>query len=492
MKLTRVLHGPDVDLRETDGAIQLTHLPTHSEIDSVPQQYKVVSTFSGAMGLDIGFEQTGRFRILACIERDAACCETIRINRDAGRMAETNLLVYEQDITRLDPYAVMSDLGLAPGELDVLLGGPPCQTFSTAGRRGTIQDMRGTLLWQFLRYIEAFRPKFWVMENVRGLMSAAIRHRSLRERPEKGGSPLEQDEQHGSVVRAFLADLQQRAPEYRVDCFEVNAVNYGAPQLRERVLFIGNRFNHLAEFPPPTHGEQLEHVQPSLFNSPLLLPYRTLGDAIQGIQEEHPVIMDFSPRKKKYLAMVKPGGNWRTLPVEIQQESMGAAWHAKGGRSGWWRRLSYDLPCPTIVTMPNHASTAMCHPEEVRALTLRECALIQEFPPDWEFKGTAQQQYAQVGQAVPVRLGQVAGVLVARHLDESYSESLAMRPQPHHPFRLVYLQAHVRTRYWYKDGASHVWSDGATNGSVKYSPPKTLRRVRRLAETRRSTYQARQ
>ena len=109
------------------------------------------------------------------------------------------------------------------------------------------------------------------------------------------------------------------------------------------------------------------------------------------------MVLDFSPRKKKYLAMVPPGGNWRSLPVAIQKESMGKAWHAKGGRSGWWRRLNFDLPSPTLVTMPNHAGTALCHPTLLRALTLKEYALIQEFPEGWEFCGTPAEQYAQVG-----------------------------------------------------------------------------------------------
>jgi DNA (cytosine-5)-methyltransferase 1 len=135
-------------------------------------------------------------------------------------------------------------------------------------------------------------------------------------------------------------------------------------------------------FPLPTHSEQRGGRQGSLFDAPPLLPFRTVGDAIRELRDDDPVILDFSPRKKRYLGMVKPGGNWRTLPLEVQKESMGAAWHTKGGRSGWWRRLSYDLPFPTVVTMPNHASRAMCHPEEVRALTLRECASIQEFPSD--------------------------------------------------------------------------------------------------------------
>jgi DNA (cytosine-5)-methyltransferase 1 len=480
MELVDVLYGRDHD---TPGG----SLPTQRvdrfapRIFSSGRVFTTVSTFSGAMGLDIGLEQTGRFRTLACIEHDPMCCETIRANRDAGRTADPELRIYEGDIVDINPYQVMDELGIESGALDLLVGGPPCQTFSTAGRRGTVQDVRGMLLWQFLRYVEAFRPKFWLMENVRGLISAAVRHRRLKERPERGGPPLEPDERPGSVVQTFLSDLREYAPEYRVDCFEVNAVNYGAPQLRERVLFIGNRMNHVVEFPAPTHGHQADGMQFSFFTAPSMLPYRTLGDAIRGLHEDDPVIMDFSPRKKKYLAMVKPGGNWRTLPVDVQKESMGAAWHAKGGRSGWWRRLSYDLPCPTIVTMPNHAGTAMCHPDEVRALTLRECALVQEFPLDWEFTGTAQQQYTQVGQAVPVRLGCVSGELLAAHLDAAHAEGLQRRSGEFDPFRLVYLQSHIRTRRWYKDGAEFTWSDGATNGHAKYAPPKTYRRTRTLA-----------
>ena len=430
--------------------------------------------------MDIGLEQTGRFRTLACVESESSFCDTIRTNRDVGRLAERSLRVYEDDIRKVDPHDVMRALALEPGQLDLLVGGPPCQSFSTAGRRGTVSDVRGTLLWQFLRYVEAFRPKFWLMENVRGLVSAALRHRPIRERPERGGPSLADDEQPGSVVRSFLADLRAHAPEYRVDCFEVNAVNYGAPQLRERVLFIGNRLNHLVEFPAPTHGEQGDGVQPGLFDAPQPGPFATLGDAIRGLKEADPVIMDFSPRKKSYLALVKPGGNWRTLPPDLQRESMGEAFFAKGGRSGWWRRLSYDLPCPTVVTMPNHAGTAMCHPEEVRALTLRECALVQEFPPDWEFRGTPQQQYAQVGNAVPVRLGRVSGELLAAHLDAAYAEGLAPRDGAHEPFRLVYLRSHVRTRQWYKAGKEFTWADGATNGHARYRPSKTERKVRAL------------
>lgn len=452
------------------------------------KKYTAVSLFTGAMGLDIGFEETGRFRLLACVEKEPAFCETIRRNRDAGRIpGGERLRVYQEDMSTFDVRRLLDDLKLKPGQLDVLVGGPPCQAFSTAGRRQTVQDPRGELLWDFLRAIEVLRPKFFLMENVRGLLSAAVRHRAIAERPEHGGPPLEWDEQPGSVVRMFAQDLNAiRGAPYRVDAFEVNAVNYGAPQLRERVLFIGNRLGLVTDFPDPTHGlveARVDDRQPDLFggaDAPSLLPFRTLGDAIRGLREESPVIMDFSPRKKSFLRLVPAGSNWRSLPVELQKESMGKAWFAKGGRSGWWRRLSYDLPSPTIVTMPNHASTSLCHPDEIRTLTLRECALVQEFPPDWEFAGTPQEQYEQVGNAVPVRLGKVAGEVIAEQLDVAKGKA-RRPPKGAEVFRLVYVASHIRTRQWFRGGEVFVWKDGEEAADQPtYSSPKTKRRLRAI------------
>ena len=361
------------------------------------RKYKTISLFSGAMGLDVGLERTGRFNILACVEKEAAFCETIRANRDAGRL-QPGLRVFEGDISDINPLDVLDALGIKPGEVDLLVGGPPCQSFSTAGRRRSTSDPRGTLLWQFLRFVDAMQPRFFLMENVRGLLSAALRHRPVAERPENGGKPLAEDEQPGSVVRLFAEDLSSLDHAYHMDCFEVNAVNYGAPQLRERALFVGNRYGSAVDFPDPTHGSPSWQgsEDAGLFDAGQrrLQPWRTLDNAIGGLHDPGPVIMDFSPRKKKFLSMVPPGSNWRSLPVETQRESMGRAWHSKGGRSGWWRRLSFDLPCPTLVTMPNHAGTSLCHPAEVRALSLAEYALIQEFPSGWKFCGSASEQYA--------------------------------------------------------------------------------------------------
>ena len=344
----------------------------------------------------------------------------------------------------------------------------------------------GTLLWQFLHYADVMQPKFFLMENVRGLLSAALKHRPIADRPEEGGPPLEPEEEPGSVVRIFADDLQSFSNcRYHMDCFEANAVNYGAPQLRERALFIGNRFNAIVDFPKPTHAPfqaaGAERPLPFGDSEVDLLPWRTLGDAIAHQKYvTGDVIMDFSPRKKAYLSKVQPGSNWRSLPIELQRESMGRAWHAKGGRSGWWRRLSFDLPCPTLVTMPNHASTALCHPTELRALTLKEYGLIQEFPEAWEFCGTPAQQYAQVGNAVPVRLGTVAGEVIAHELDKLSSRQWDPYEEQPDTYRVVYVQSHVRTRQWFKAGKTFIWKDGESNHQATYQPPQTVRKVSRL------------
>ena len=436
---------------------------------------RTISLFSGACGLDVGVERSGIVDIVACVEISPIFCETIRANRDRGLLGSRDLAVLQADLANLTSSELLGMAAVEAGEIDLVIGGPPCQSFSTAGRRRTVLDPRGELLWDFIRFIAEVRPRFFIMENVRGLLSAALRHRAIAERPGKGGPPLEPDELPGSVMSLWIEDLRAATEDqYRVDCFEVNSVNYGAPQIRERALLIGNREGLKLDFPQPTHGP-VQGLQPPLFEDASMHPWATLRDAIGSLTEDAPELLDFSPRKKRYLSLVSPGGNWRTLPESIQQESMGRAWHAKGGRSGWWRRLSWDLPSPTVVTMPNHASTSMCHPDEIRVLSLAECAAIQEFPEEWVFCGTTAQKYEQVGNAVPPRLGEIAARVVgdaARMLaDESRTDEVehnraAAASEPH--MRRDYVNSHVRTRKWYKAGETLVWNDGGANENVEY------------------------
>ncbi len=142
--------------------------------------------------------------------------------------------------------------------------------------------------------------------------------------------------------------------------------------------------------------------------------------------------------------------------------------------------MTFDLPCPTLLTMPNHASTSLCHPTELRALTLREYARIQEFPDDWEFEGTLAERYTQVGNAVPVRLGRVAGSMIAGELDKLREAKWMGQTAAREPFRTIYIQSHIRTRQWFKEGKSQVWADGGENQNVTYAPPKTHRKARMM------------
>jgi DNA (cytosine-5)-methyltransferase 1 len=415
----------------------------------------MISLFSGALGMDLGFELQGDFEILACVEKDQASCKTIEVNSKAGHF-RGDPKIFCEDLHDFKPEQLMKELGISPGEIDVLVGGPPCQAFSTAGRRQSVQDRRGTLLWRYMDFIRVLRPKIFVMENVRGLMSAALRHRSIAERENKGGEALHADEKPGSVISKFISDLNNETKNaYTVEAFEVNSANYGAPQIRERVIFIGNCYGFEINYPKPTHGVNKAPAQTDLFSivEEQLLPWTTLRDAIGSLNENKPELMDFSPRKKSFLKQVPEGGNWRSLPEEVQIESMGKAWHAKGGRSGWWRRLSWDFPCPTLVAMPNHSSTSLCHPSEIRVLSVREYARIHEFPDNWIFEGKTSDKYLQIGNAVPVRLGKVTADTVSKLLDQ-VEDPIARKSLVNAKanFRRVNINSHVRTRKWFKSG----------------------------------------
>lgn len=283
----------------------------------------------------------------------------------------------------------MRDLGLRQGELDLLVGGPPCQSYSTAGKRGGVEDVRGLMLWQYLWFIEAMRPKAWILENVTGLLSTR-----LSESAEKG-----------SLLERFLSDLPG---EYRVDVFRVNAADHGVAQLRERVFLVGNRLGRAAEFPPPTHG-------PAGSDRP---PHRTLREALAGLADLAPVTLPFAPHHREALDLIPPGGSWLNLPPEVARRLMGKAYSStKGGRTGWFRRLSWDRPSPTVLTGPNHTMTCLCHPDETRTTSVAECACIQGYPDDWVFVGTADERFTQIGNAVPPGLGSAVGLAVAGLLD---------------------------------------------------------------------------
>lgn len=386
------------------------------------------------MGLDLGLEMSG-LETAVCVENNKEAVQTIRFNKP-------DLPVFDRSIVDVSGEELIKAGGFKEGKVPLIVGGPPCQAFSVFGNRLGIEDARGQLVFEFLRIVEEVRPDTFLMENVRGLLSMAIAP-NKKELKEDGNIPDSYFEK-GSLLNKIFSEFNKIG--YHVDCFVVNSVNYGAPQIRERILLIGNRHGYSAEFPEPRFSNRPQDNLPA---------FKTLGETIDpkyGFHDPCPEVMNFSPRKLKYLAMVPEGGNWRSLPEEIQKESMGKSWYLKGGRSAYWRKLSYAFPSPTVVTMPNHAGTSMCHPKELRAITVGEAAAIQEFPKNWQFQGTTTAKFRQVGNAVPTRLGKEAGLVIKDLLKKiTISEERKDFKCGH---SVTHLRPHVRTRTFWKGGES--------------------------------------
>ena len=350
---------------------------------------RVVSLFSGAMGLDLGLERAG-FEIRVAVESDPTAIKTIRANRP-------DLPVLEKPIEKVSTEKILMKAGLAVGEVDLLAGGPACQAFSTAGKRRSLADPLGRLFYEFMRVVDEARPKFFLVENVRGLLSAAIKHRPLAQR---GGKfpPLEPEEELGSAFAKMAKRLRQS--DYYVVFDVLNAADFGAAQTRQRLILIGSRAGVRVSMPAPTHCKDAARRLPL---------WKTLRETLEGLRDDVPEYIEFVPSRRKYFACIPPGGNWRDLPKEMQVKALGGAMKSWGGRSGFYRRLSWDRPSPTLNTNPDYKATTLCHPDEPRPLSVREYSRIQGFPADWAVYGSIRQRYRQLGNAVPVEMAAALG-----------------------------------------------------------------------------------
>ncbi|EDX75684.1 C-5 cytosine-specific DNA methylase superfamily [Coleofasciculus chthonoplastes PCC 7420] len=191
-----------------------------------------LSLFSGAGGMDIGVRQAG-FEILADIEIDPYCCKTIRSAMDRENL---RTLLIEKDIKQVDPSHLIRELTIQPGDLDLLFGGSPCQSFSQAGKRGSLNDERGLLLFEFVRLAKYFQPKFIVIEQVKGILNA----------PDKSGK-------NGGVFESLKNKLEELGYRFRQQI--LNSADYGVAQLRERVFIVATRIKPSFRFPLPTHSK---------------------------------------------------------------------------------------------------------------------------------------------------------------------------------------------------------------------------------------------
>lgn len=344
---------------------------------------KSISLFSGAQGLDIGLAQAG-IDIVLGQDVEPSCVRTMTANGHRGLPG---------DIRGIDAATLLELSGLSRGEPFLVCGGPPCQPFSTAGKQLGINDPRGSLFLDFIRMLDAIRPRFFVMENVKGLLSAKLR--------DAGG------EAAGTRVLDVILEEFQRL-NYKIVYGLLDAVNYGVPQFRERFVLIGSRDHEDIFLPIPTHF----HVHQSRGSR-----WVTLGEAIRDLEDAPGECGIFPENRLQYLRMVPEGGNWKDLPQEVIPEAMGGAYRSGGGKVGFYRRLSYAQPSPTVVTSPVQKATMMCHPTKDRPLSVRECARIQQFPDDWVIAGTMQERYKQIGNAVPVGLARAIGEAIVSAAD---------------------------------------------------------------------------
>lgn len=349
--------------------------------------------FCGCGGMSAGLRDAG-FRVIAGADIEPKYISTFRHNfPDAHAVQE--------DLSELGPAKFMRNLGIEPGQLDILAGGPPCQGFSKNVPRKFrfLEDPNNLLVLTFLKYTKALQPKLVLMENVAEM---------------KNG--FEQ-----SYTQEVVTRLEDAG--YRVSYEVLNAADYGVPQRRRRAFFIAWKGSVPLKFPRsshcrPTdsanllrlHSLDTEHVTvwEAIGDLPSVphdderehFEYRSepFSDYQRIMRRDRKIVVNHTPRRLaptqyERLACLQPGQGHKDLPVRLQPKS---------GYSGAYGRLTKDMIAPTITRWVFHpGSGRFGHPEDIRVITIREAARLQGFSDDFEFTGTYTQQAGQVGNAVP-------------------------------------------------------------------------------------------
>jgi DNA (cytosine-5)-methyltransferase 1 len=318
--------------------------------------YKIISTFTGAGGLDIGFH--GDFNYLGCnfpklkfytaVSLDINIDSCITIKEDNKYFKDTK--VYNENIIEFDYKQIKNK------NFDVLLGGFPCVTFSVVGKQtGIKDDINGKLYESYAHYVEYFKPKVFLAENVKGILSA----------------------NKGEAVKIIKKRFEDTG--YNLKIFLVNFADFGVPQLRQRVLFIGVRKDIKTEFIPPEFTHKDKH--------------KTVLDAFKDINTncKNHKFMKQQPSTTAKLEAIPEGGNFKDLPEHLA---------VKGLMSNIYRKLDRNKPAYTVIASGG-GGTWTYHYEEPRALTNRERARLQGFPDDLIFKGSNTEIRRQIGNAVP-------------------------------------------------------------------------------------------
>ncbi|AHN23122.1 DNA cytosine methyltransferase [Lysinibacillus varians] len=354
--------------------------------DEIPN-IVALSFFSGGMGMDIGMKNAGINPLLASeINKDARATIASN-NNEIGLIGD----IWECTADKIREYAKISN----EQQIDIIFGGPPCQAFSTAGNRKGFEDARGNVFIRYLNLIGELMPTYVVIENVRGLQTTEAVLDETKGNPVKGG-----------VLHYVIEKLESFG--YSVSFELYNAANFGAPQKRERFVIIGKLGNKKVPYLTPTNSENGEYNLP---------PWKTLQEAIGDIQGTEMNYIKIPESRIEWFKKIPEGGNWKSLSDAEQREAMGAKYFMGGGKTGFFRRLSFSQPSPTLVTVPTMPATDLIHPTELRPLSIEEYARIQGFPDNWVFCGSLLEQYKQIGNAVPIKLGEAIGKTILNDIN---------------------------------------------------------------------------
>lgn len=328
-----------------------------------------IELFAGAGGLALGLEMAG-FEEVGLVEVDNKACDTLRLNRPHWN-------VIEEDIVEISKRNLLKEFNIKKGELDLLSGGYPCQSFSYAGKKLGLEDVRGTMFYYYAEFLKQLKPKMFLAENVKGLTT----------------------HDGGRTIQTMVDVFQELG--YTVEWKVLNALDYGVAEKRQRVIIIGIR------------NDLKDKVK---FEYPIPHDYKpVLRDVLQNVPDSPGA--KYPESKRKVFDLVPPGGYWKDLPDDIAREYMKSCYFMGGGRTGIARRLSWDEPCLTLTTSPMMKQTDRCHPDESRPFTTREYARIQSFPDDWQFAGSVGNIYKQIGNAVPVNLAKCVGESIMEALN---------------------------------------------------------------------------
>lgn len=372
---------------------------------------KLISLYSGAGGLDFGFEAAG-FTTGACVEFDHDCCESLRQSRPRWG-------VIERSIFQVPTKEILATCDARPGEIELLMGGPPCQPFSKAGYWASgdsarLEDPRANTLGAYLRVLEEAKPKAFLLENVEGLTYAG------------------KDEGLQMLLSGIEAINKRTKSNYRPVVQVLNAANYGVPQLRERVFVIASREGQMFEFPRATHADQ---EQGTLFKDEGVEPFRTAWDALGDLTLDPSEDLAVRGKWAELLPSIPEGQNylWHTDRGIARAKQAGL----KPGRElfGWRRRfwtfllkLAKSRPSWTIQAQPGPA-VGPFHWDN-RRLSARELCRIQTFPDDVRITGGRTSVQKQIGNAVPSLLGEVLGRAIRTQLLGHRADRTALKLLP--------------------------------------------------------------